>query len=188
MKILKVTAVATLFALNVNAQEAPEGFEKGSITLPDNTVAAGFVKENIRKGAAIWFISASGGKKKKYDGSELIAAETADEKFLCIKGDFFRIICNGDLAFLQKASDASGKPTYNGIEAVFSNGTEGKPNDYFLYDNKVKKLQLVSKKNLDEVVKNTFAGNTAALEKAKTVNGDLAQLKDAVDIYNNKTN
>ena len=88
--------------------------------------------------------------------------------------------------FLQKASDASGKPSYNGSTAVFSNGTEGQPGDYFMYTNRDKKLELVSKKNFDEVVTKTFAGSTAAIDKAKTANGDVAQLKDAVDIYNNR--
>ena len=42
-------------------------------------------------------------------------------------------------------------------------------------------MKLISKKNLDEVMAASFAGNTAAIDKAKTVNGDIAQLKEAVD-------
>ena len=75
--------------------------------------------------------------------------------------------------FLQKSSDASGKPTYNGNEKVFSSGTEGKPDDYFMYDNKGKQLKLVSKKNYTEVTAAAFANDTAALDKAKSINGDF---------------
>ena len=87
---------------------------------------------------------------------------------------------------LQKSSDASGKPTYNGNEAIFSSGTEGKLNDYFIYNNNDKKLVLVPKKNADDVIAASFAGNAAAFDKAKTANGDLSQLKAAVEIYNNR--
>jgi hypothetical protein len=92
------------------------------------------------------------------------------------------------LNFLQKSSDVSGKISYNGNEAIISNGTEGKPNDYFIYDTRNKELKLVSKKNFDEVVSKSFAGNTAAIDKAKTANGDVTQLKAAVDLYNNSSN
>ena len=102
------------------------------------------------------------------------------------KGDFFEVLSEGELNFLQKASDASGKPTYNGNEAIFSSGTEGKPNDYFIYTTSSKQLRLVSKKNVDEIIAASFTGYTAAIDKAKTANGDLSQLKDAVEIYNNR--
>ena len=90
--------------------------------------------------------------------------------------------------FLQKASDASNKVSYNGSEAVFSSGTEGKPDDYFIYDNRNKELKKISKKNFDEVTAAAFAGNSAAIDKAKAASGDIAQLKEAVEIYNKPNN
>ncbi|MBC7946836.1 MAG: hypothetical protein H7Y42_03075, partial [Chitinophagaceae bacterium] len=95
-----------------------------------------------------------------------------------------KILCDGQLCYLQKASDASGKPTYNGNEAVFSNGTEGKINDYFIYNSTTQHLKHVSKKNLEEVIASNFAGHTAAIEKARSINGDLSLLKNAVELYN----
>jgi hypothetical protein len=187
MNILNTLAatVLSLTFLQVNAQtEAPKGFQKGTITLADNSQLSGFVKDNIRKDAAVAFIPQSGEKKKNYSGSELAGTEIDGTKFICISGDFFKVICQGELCFLQKSSDASGKPTYNGNEAIFSSGTEGKINDYFIYNGKDKQLKLVSKKNIDEVAATSFAGNTAAIEKAKTINGDPAQLKEAVELYN----
>jgi hypothetical protein len=188
LKILSAVILSIAF-LQVNAQsEIPKGFKKGSIVLADNSSLSGYVKDNIRSNASVVIIGEAGEKKKYYNGSDLISAELDGAKFLCINGDFFRIISQGELNLLQKSSDASGKPSYNGNEAVFSNGTQGRPDDYFIYDIRNKELKLLSKKSFDEVIAKTFAGNTAAIDKAKTANGDFAQLKDAVDLYNNRSN
>jgi hypothetical protein len=187
MNILNTLAatVLSLVVLQVNAQsETPKGFQKGTLTLADNSQLSGLVKDNIRKDASVAFVQQTGEKKKNYSGSELAGVEIDGTKFICISGDFFKILCQGELCFLQKSSDASGKPTYNGNEAIFSSGTEGKINDYFIYNGKDKQLKLVSKKNVEEIAATSFAGNTAAIDKAKTVNGDLSQLKEAVEVYN----
>lgn len=177
----------SLLFIQANAQsEAPKGFKKGTIVLSDGSSLSGSVKDNMRSNASIMFMDQSGSNKKKYSGSELLSTEIDGEKFLCISGDFFKVLCQGELNFLQKSSDASSKPVYNGNEAVFSNGTEGKPGDYFLYSTANKELKLVSKRNMDEVIKTSFQNHTAAIDKAKTVNGDLSQLKDAVEIYNKR--
>jgi hypothetical protein len=188
LKIILVVVLSVYFTITQAQSEAPKGFKKGTLILVDNSIISGNIKNNIRSSASVGFISEEGGKKKNYDGSELISAEIDATKFLCIKGDFFKVISNGGLSFLQKASDASNKPSYNGGEAVFSSGTEGKPDDYFIYDSRTKELKKISKKNFDEVTAAVFAGNAAAIEKAKAVNGDIAQLKEAVDIYNGQAN
>ena len=189
MKIITalVISIVSLVLSQANAQtEVPKGFKKGTIVLADGSSLPGFIKDNIRNNASVLFISEAGGKKKNYDGSDLNTAEIEGTKFFCIKGDFFKVLSEGELNFLQKSSDASDKPTYNGNEATFSSGTEGKPNDYFIYNTKDKQLKLVSRKNVDEVIAASFAGNTAAIDKAKTASGDLSQLKVAVEIYNNR--
>jgi hypothetical protein len=187
MKSLKILAVVllSLAVLHGKAQsDLPKGFKKGTIVLADNSSLSGFIKDNMRSNASVSFLSTAGEKKRSYTGSEINSTEIEGVKFICISGDFFKVISEGELNFLQKASDASGRPTFNGNDAVFSNGTEGKPDDYFIYNSKNKELKLVSKKNLDEVINKTFAGNTAAIDKAKAANGDVAQLKEAVDVYN----
>jgi len=188
LKIILVVVLSVYFSVTQAQTDAPKGFKKGSLTLADNSTVSGNIKNNIRSSAAVVFISEEGGKKKNYDGAELISAEIDGTKFLSIKGDFFRVISQGELSFLQKASDASNKPTYNGNEAVFSSGTEGKPDDYFIYDSRNKELKKISKKNFDEVTAAAFAGNSAAIDKAKAANGDIAQLKEAVELYNNPNN
>jgi hypothetical protein len=187
MKILKLlsgVALSLLF-LQTNAQEAPKGFSKGKVTLPDNTVITGFIKDNIRKDASVTLLV--NGKEKKYHGSDITSAEIDETAYNCVKGDFFKVVCNGELTFLQKASDASGKPTTIGNEVFFVSGTEGKPGDYFIYENKTQQLKLVSKKNLNDVVSNSFAGYAPAIEKAKAAQNDIAQLKSAVESFNSRS-
>ena len=187
MKILKLlpgVALSLLF-LQANAQEAPKGFSKGKVTLADNTVVTGFIKDNIRKDASVTLLV--NGKEKKYHGSDIASAEIDATTYNCMKGDFFKVVCNGELTFLQKASDASSKPTTIGSEVFFISGTEGKPGDYFIYENKTQQLKLVSRKNLNDVVTNSFAGYAPAIEKAKAAQNDIAQLKGAVESFNSRS-
>ena len=187
MKILKLLpgiALSLLF-LQTNAQEAPKGFGKGKVTLADNTVVTGFIKDNIRKDASVTILL--NGKEKKYQGADIASAEIDATTYNCIKGDFFKVVCNGELTFLQKASDASSKPTTIGSEVFFISGTEGKPGDYFIYENKTQQLKLVSKKNLNDVVTNSFGGYAPAIEKAKAAQTDIAQLKGAVESFNSRS-
>ena len=188
MKILNTLAVAVLLlAFSVaNAQtDIPKGFTRGTITLIDGISQAGLIKDNIRRNASV-ILMTEDGKKKTYDGTQLLAAEIEGSKYVCIKNDFFKVLCEGELSFLQKSSDASGKVSYNGSEAILSSGTEGKLNDYFVYDNSKKQLKLVSKKNVEEIALTSFADCTAAIDKAKGINGDLSQFRGAVEEYNNR--
>ena len=190
MKILKtLTAMAlSLTVISTQAQnEISQGFTKGSIVLADGSSLSGYLKDNIRKDASVTFFTGTEKTKKDYDGSNLNSVQFDNNTFTCIRGDFFKVVSQGELSFLQKASDASGKTSYNGLENAFINGTEGKPGDYFIYNNNNKELKKVSKKNVDAVAASLFAGCTAAIEKAKTVNGDIAKVKDAVELYNNRT-
>ncbi len=186
MKILKLLSAAalSLLFLQTNAQDAPKGFTKGKVTLADNTVVTGFIKDNIRKNASVVLLV--DGKEKKYEGSDIAAAEIDATTYTCMKGDFFKVVCNGELTFLQKSSDASGKPTTIGNEVFFVSGTQGKPGDYFIYENKSQQLKLVSKKNLNDIVTNSFGGYAPAIEKAKAAQADVALLKDAVESYNGR--
>jgi hypothetical protein len=191
MKML-LTFSAILFSISISHAQAkteiPKAFKKGNIVLTDGAVINGYIKENIRSNASVMWMSEPGGKKKNYTGGEIISAEIDNTKFICIRGDFFKVICEGELSFLQKSSDASSKPSYNGTETIFINGTQGRPGDYFIYDSKGKQLQLVTRKTFDNVVAASFANCTAAIDKAKTIGDDMYQLKEAVEIYNTRNN
>ncbi len=187
MKILKLLPafICSLFVLQATAQtEVPKGFSTGKVVLPDNTVVTGFIKDNIRKDASV--VMLTDGKEKKYNGGDIASAVVGETNYNCMKGDFFKVVCNGELTFLQKASNASSKPTQIGNEVFFLSGTEGKPGDYFIYENKNQQLKLVSKKTLSTVIANSFGTYAPAIEKAKAAQNDIAQLKDAVDTYNSR--
>ncbi len=180
-------AVSVLAGVSLKAQtEAPAGFSKGSIVLTDGKVIAGYIKEDMQKKASLTIIPDGGSKKKSYDAYNLSAAALNDSRFLCIQGDFFKVLCQGDLSFLQKMSNAGGKMVYNGADPLYLTGTEGKTGDYFVHNTKLNNLQLVTEKTLDAVVKNSFADCAAAISKAKETGTDIARLKEAVDIYNNR--
>lgn len=186
MKIFLAIILSIAFS-QANAQtKIPKGFKKGSVMLADNSVVSGLIKDNIRSNASVTLISETGQKKKIYNGSDIVSVEIDGAKFISIGGDFFSIISDGELCFLQKASDATGKVSYAGTDAIVSNGTEGRPGDYFIYNSQNKNLKLISKKNFDEVVASSFKGYTAAIDKAKTASGDIAQLKEAVIVYNTR--
>jgi len=189
MKIINAVAVLffSLFLLKTNAQtDIPNGFKKGTIVTTEGNQQAGYVKDNMRNNASVAFVTDAGQKKKNYTGTDLKSLEIDGAKYICIKGDFFKVLCEGELNFLQKCSDATQKPSYHGTEVIFTNGTEGKPNDYFIYSTTDKQLKLISKKNVDEVIASSFAGCSEAIDKARNVNGDIYQLKDAVIVYNNR--
>ncbi|MES2772807.1 MAG: hypothetical protein V4722_01395 [Bacteroidota bacterium] len=177
--------VLSLAVSAANAQTPiPEGYVKATITLANNSELHGYIKDNMKKAASVSFLDESGNNKKNYDGNQINSLTIEGANLICLNGDFFKSVCTGKLNFLQKLSDASGKLTYNGSEPIFNNGTEGKIGDYFVYSSTDRKLKLLNKKSVDAFIANDLTGCTEAIEKAKTINGDIAQLKGAVEIYN----
>lgn len=187
MKSLKLfsTLALSLMLVQANAQtDAPKGFSQGTLVLADNSTINGYIKNNIKRDAAVLLFQ--DGKEKYYTGADLVSVEIPAGKFICIKGDFFKVATSGELSFIQKTSDASSIATFNGTEPMFNNGTEGRPGDYFIYDNRNKQLKLVSKKNLNDVITRSFDGYTPAVEKARSAQTDITLLKEAVEIYNSR--
>lgn len=165
MKILKTISLSlfTLVLMQAKAQTAPDGYAKGTIIMADGSSQAGFIKDNMRKSASIAFITAENEKKKNYDGSVLSVVEIGETKYLCISGDFFKVVCNGEPSLLQKASDASGKIIFNGAESVATAGTAGKPGSYFTYHNSDRSLTIIDSKNEDNEIAKNFPGCKAAV-------------------------
>ena len=182
----KLTLLATaflFFTATLNAQNAiSAGFAKATIILGNGHTLSGYAKDNIKKASAIVFLD-SAGNKKEYDGNNIHTITIDTLNFICIKGDFFKVLCAGKINFLQKAGNAAGKPVYNGSEAMFTNGTEGKIGDYFVYSNT--KLQLLNKKNVGSFITTDLASCAEAIQKAKAINGDMAKIGEAVDTFNN---
>ncbi len=191
MKLLTAFTVLflTICSLPVKSQDViPKGFVKGKVILADNSEIAGYIKDNIRSRAAIVLIPSTDGKKTFYDGDKLNSVIIDKAEYICIKGDFFKLVCEGELSFLQKESDASSKPVYIGSEPMFINGTEGKPGDFYIFNKTQQQLKWVNNKNITEVSAQSFINCEAAISKAKQTGNDIALLRDAVVIYNNRNN
>ena len=116
----------------------------------------------------------------------ITSVEIEGTKFLCIKGDFFRMLSSGELSLLQKASNISSKPQYNGTEAIFLNGTEGKPGDYFVYRGENNQLVWINKKNKEAILA-LFANDAASLKLASQNAADKEVIKNAAALYNSHT-
>ncbi len=181
MKKKIISAASALIILFTANAQMPAGFEKGSVTLADGTTLSGFVKDNMKRDASVVYTDANGSNKTAYSASIINAAGINGTDYRSIKGDFFKVICNGKICFLQKASNATGKTIYNGSEAIIVDGTPGKTGDYFSYSNN--ELVLINKKSVDAFIGQMSSCNEA-LEKAKAINGNIAALADAVAIYN----
>lgn len=184
LKAIFYSVLLSLSATAVKAQtEIPAGYTKGSITLANGTVVAGYLKDNIKKSASVTYVDNAGANKKTYEGSEINSVTIESENFTCIKGDFFKAICTGKICFLQKASNAANKASYNGSEPVFNSGTEGKIGDYFVYSSNT--LKLINKKTVTDFISTDLSNCTAAVEKANAINGNIAKLQEAVEVFNN---
>ncbi len=165
------------------AQKAiPTGYVKATITLDNGDQLSGYVKDNIRKSSSVVYVNETGESKKVYEGRDINKLAFDSAQFMCINGDFFKVITTGKMSFLQKASNSSGNVYYNGAEPIVSNGTDGEIGDYFIYTNK--QLKLVRAASLEALIKSDFAGCTEAIEKAKTSQADISKLSDAVDAFN----
>lgn len=184
-RVILLAVFAAWISIPALAQgTAPKGFKSGAIQLADGSLLNGFVKDNLRSSAGIVFIAENTTAKKTYTGNDLAGLQIEANHYTCVRGDFFLTLCEGELCFLQKASDASAVPSYNGNETVFASGTEGSIGDYFLYNGKTRLLTLVNRKNLATVAATCFSGHAAALDKARSAQNDLSQLREAVELFN----
>ena len=185
MKMIISIALLFLGIFSGNAQNTPpKGFVTGTLQLADGSTKSGFIKESFRKNASLVIQDAKTGKKENFTAAELAGASIDQNQFTCIEGDFFKIIAEGQIRFLQKASDASGKIMYNGTEAIINKGTPGKPDDYFIYNSSKAELKLVTAKTFDSIIEETFAVSNSLLAKAKNCKSDISQLKEAVVLLN----
>ncbi len=181
--LLLFTSLSTAF---LHAQDIPTGFMKGSIVLRDNKTLSGYLKDNMRSAGTLVLIEPGTGNKVDYTAADLLSAVLDSIHYVSLRGDFFRVLSDGELCYLQKASDGSNKPIYNGGEAIFVKGTDGRINDYFFYDRTQQQLTLLTRKNRAAIIAGAFPGCPAAIVKAGEAGNDLTRLGQAVDIYNHR--
>ena len=148
MKPLLVLIVSIACSYLQAQDKIPAGFKKGILVMGDSSVVYGYVREHIRSNASLVFLAGSKEKRQCLDGTQIRSVQIDSIRYLCIKGDFFKVLSEGKLCFLQKAGDASGKPVYNGTEPLLINGTDGRLGDYFVYDSRDRVLRVITRKTM----------------------------------------
>lgn len=184
-RIILFLAASFTFFTNQMVAQAPKDFVEGSITLLNGTQQKGYIKDNMLKKGSIQFINAVDSKKMNYEGTELNALRFSATDYQCIKGDFFKSICSGNVSYLQKVSKTSTKVLYSGSEPVGVAGTDGKLGDFYLY--KDNQLTHLTKKNMQTVLNSTIGDCAEAIAKAKNVGENTEALTEAILAYNNCT-
>jgi hypothetical protein len=184
MKKLLLATVVCFTLTQKGLAQIPNGFTSGTVTLNSGVTMNGYIKESFKKNSAVSFMDSTEKNKKTLSGSELNKVSIGTINYICYLGDFFKVIVEGEMSFLEKCTDASGKISYNGSEPILSAGTEGKIGDHFLFEKN--QLTLISKKTIAAMVDEKFKTSPEALIKAKTVTTNIIDLADAVSVYNKK--
>lgn len=178
-KVFILIAVSFLLNSSINAQAAAGSGAgdaiMGQVVLPDNSTVSGTIKESIRKKGELTVIT--GDKKTKYKAGDISSAQIGSSQYITWNYTFYEVLGqNKNLTLLRKANEPAGVQ-YNGSDAVTVN-SEGNIDDLFIKKNGETSLQIVTKKNIKEVLSKicpTCAGNidvtkfdTEAVKKAVT--------------------
>ncbi len=144
-----------LQAATLHAQPAPEkeadGYLSGEIVLADNSTITGTVKDNIRKKGEITVMR--DGKKTKYKADEISSVRIGSNNYITIGYTFYEVIWQGtNLSLLRKANEPSGV-RYIGAEPIVISNSEGDINDFFIKTKTAASLNLVTNKNVKEILK-----------------------------------
>ncbi len=190
-QVIRVMLILLCAFINFTTQaqeNIPPGYTKARIVLQDNTQLNVFAKENIQRSGTITTVAEAGGKKKVYSASEMLSLDMDSLHWICIQGDFFKVLSKGELYFLQKFSDVTAKPVFNGTEPMIISGTDGKRNDYFFYQPVNNQLMLIKKDNMNQLLTGAFNNCKEAIALAREGGADPVTLAKAVDIYNRRNN
>ncbi|MBC7827338.1 MAG: hypothetical protein H7122_06310 [Chitinophagaceae bacterium] len=189
MKKLPLTAIFLLSGfLTMNAQSSngnsiPEGFNAGSIVMPDNTTLTGYVRNNMKKNGEVIFLSPDG-KKIKYTATQVSSISIDNNHYIVANNAFYKVVTDGaKIKLLRKASNASGIQ-YNGSEPIVLDAGEGSYDDYFIQTVSTKKLQLVRKKDFQKVFTSACSDCTTLTDDLKANKLGFAEIEQAVALYN----
>jgi hypothetical protein len=184
MKKLITLAAALVFTAAAGLAQAPAGYTAGQITTSNNEKLDGYIKESFKGKGAISFIAA-GGSKKTYSPADIKGFTLAGVQYIAYMNDFYKTIASGNKGNLyQKATDNSGKMTYNGADASPAATTDGRPGDYYLQVGLNNALNLVTKKNFETVFASHCADCAAVQSGIKAGQLDYTQIVKTVEQYN----
>ena len=179
MKKLLSLAVLTLLLQISNAQPAPEkdpeGYVSGQISLSDNSTVTGTVKDNIRKKGEVTVIS--NGKKTKYKAADISSLQIGSSTYITHNYTFYEVLWQGtNITLLRKANEPAGVQ-YNGTEPVVIS-SEGNVDDYFVKKGTGASLELITQKNVKEVLGKFCSKCAVAIDATKF---DITAVKKAVE-------
>lgn len=168
-----VWLVVCVFPMALTAQ-------KGFIVTESNQRVDGDIKEEFKKGR----ISHA---NKTFSPSDVKSFQVDGINYISHSNDFYKEITAGSKAQLyQKVTDNSGQKIYNGPEIVgYITTTPGRRGDYYLLQSPGESMDLITKKNFRDYFLKLFNNNESLVSKIKDKSLDYAQLKEAVDLYNN---
>lgn len=180
MKKLIALSVLKAFLLTATtAQPIPEknsdGFNPGKLILPDNSVIAGTIKDNIRKKGELILLRE--GKKTKFKANDLTSAEVEGSTYLSHNNAFYELVWQGNnLTLYRKASTSSGIQ-FNGTEPIVTGSSDGDVDDLFVKKNGDPSFYLLSKKNLKEVLGKICSNCTVSVDPTRS---EIDNIKKAV--------
>lgn len=163
-----LTTIALFMASLLYAQPSPttipEGFTTGEVTLADNTVVTGAIKDNIRKKGEVVLLT--GTKKTKYKAGDINGARIGKSHYIAQNYTFYEVLLQGNsVTLLRKANEPSGVQT-NGPDAVIVN-SEGSIDDLFIKKIGETSLQILTKKNVKDVLGKLCGDCASSVEPGK---------------------
>jgi hypothetical protein len=178
-KLFALSALMVFLLTTATAQPIPEkqseGFSPGKLTLQDNSVIAGTIKDNIRKKGELILLRE--GKKTKFKANDLTSAEIEGSIYISYNNAFYELIWQGNnLTLYRKASTSSGIQ-FNGTEPIVTGSSDSGVDDLFVKKNGDASFYLLSKKNLKEVLGKLCSKCTITLDTTTT---DTDNIKKAV--------
>lgn len=179
-KTISLIIFGSLLQLSaLHAQPAPasdpSGFTNGQVVLPDNSTVTGSVKDNIRKKGEVTLVNE--GKTTKYKAADINSVRIGNVLFITSNYTFYELIWEGkNISLLRKANEPSGVQ-YNGSDPVVIS-SEGSIDDLFIKKTGDASLQLLTKKNVKEVLGGICSNCVTAIDATKF---DAASVKKAVE-------
>jgi hypothetical protein len=151
-KILSFVAMASLFSATAFAQPTPAAnasSTEGSVVLFDNTTVSGPATDNIRKKGEV--VITNNGKKIKYKAADVSSVQIGNARFITFNYTFYEVVSEGkNFSLLRKANEPSGVQQIG--SEVIAITSEGDVDDLFVRKAGANGLQLLTKKNIREVL------------------------------------
>jgi hypothetical protein len=185
MKARILSVFLLLPVLSIMAQQAPEGFANGSITLAGGQTLTGPLKHNLAKKGTVTLLNAAG-KKETYTAEQVQSLSLGGSRFVTIGYEFFEVLAEGSrMNLYRKASSAEGQIRYSGSEPVAVPVSEGRVGDYCITTPGNNQPQLVSKKNFEQRLMVVCADCAAVITGIKEGKLNIEQLPALAEQYNN---